>query len=362
LTIRHDHGRPRRRHRRAALLAIPLVATLAAVTAACGHAPAPAASSQHAATAKGPATPRASAPATTAPATTAPATTAPATTAPATTAPAAAAAPKLPIGVYTPGETGSWAAVAAFSKQVGQPVRYVVDYLGPDAPFPAQLAEEAAANGAEMVLQLEPTMSMADVAAGNDDYYLDSLAAQVADFGEPVILSWAAEANGNWYQYGTTRTPVSEYRAAWAHVMSRFRGVHNVTWMDTLNRTYAGAGVTSDYVIPGVGLYGIDAYYSFPDDTFESVFGETLSQIRAVTDKPILVNETGIGQVNNQAAAIPGLVQGVLDNHLAGLIYFNENQGTASLYHQNWALTPAGLTALRDSLARVNAATSAASR
>lgn len=347
MTKRHDQRRPRPR-RRAALIAVALAATLAAVTAACSHAPAggaapaPATSSQRAAVTKGSATPKASAPATTAPATTAPAT-------------ATQTAPRVPIGVYTPGETGSWAAVAAFSKQVGQPVRYVVDYLGPNDPFPAQLAEEAAANGAEMVLQLEPTMSMADVAAGDDDYYLDNLAAQVADFGQPVILSWAAEANGNWYQYGATRTPVAEYRAAWAHVMSRFRTVHNVTWMDTLNRTYAGAGVTSDYVVPGVGLYGIDAYYSFPDDTFESVFGETLSQIRAVTDKPILVNETGIGQVNNQVAAIPGLVQGVLDNHLAGLIYFDENQGAASLYHQNWALTPAGLAALRDSLAKVNA-------
>jgi Glycosyl hydrolase family 26 len=350
LTERQDPRRRRRHRGRTALLTIALAATLATVTAACGHGsasgagPAPAANGQQAATAKAPATPKPSAKAATAK----------------PSAPAAAA-PRLPIGVYTPGEAGSWNAVAAFGQQAGQPVRYVVDYLGPGDPFPADLAQQAAAHGAEMVLQLEPTMSMASVAAGNDDYYLDSLAAQVADFGRPVILSWAAEANGNWYQYGATRTPVSEYRAAWAHVMSRFAAVHNVTWMDTINRTYDGAGVTSDYVIPGVELYGIDAYYSYSNDTFESVFGETLSQIRAVTDKPILVNETGIGQDNNQVQAIPGLVQGVLDNHLAGLIYFNENQGT-SQYHQNWALTQAGLTALRDSLAAVNASGAAPSR
>jgi len=344
LTKRHDQRRHhRRRRRRTALVTVALAATLGVTTAACGRAaansaaPAPATSSQHATT-KAPATPKPTAKATTA--------------SPST--PSTAAALRLPIGLYTPGEAGSWAKVAAFGKQVGQPVRYVVDYLGPTDPFPAQLAEQAAANGAELVLQLEPTMSMSSVAAGDDDSYLDSLAAQVANFGQPVILSWAAEANGNWYQYGATRTPASEYRAAWAHVMSRFSGVHNVTWMDTLNRTYDGAGVTSDYVVPGVQMYGIDAYYSYPGDTFESVFGETLSQIRAVTDKPILVNETGIGQVNNQVRAIPGLVQGVLANHLAGLIYFNENQGVASLYHQNWALTPAGLKALRDSLASVN--------
>ena len=318
---------------RATLLAMTLAAVLAGLTAGCGRGPGSGAAGDPAGAGRAaPATPAAA-------------------SSSATRKPAAAAAPRVTLGVYTPGEAGSWADVESFARRAGQPIRYVVDYLGPDDPFPAQLAQQAAAYGAELVLQLEPTMSMASVAAGQDDSYLDSVAAQVADFGAPVILSWAAEANGNWYQYGATRTPVAEYRAAWAHVMSRFRGDPNVTWMDTLNRTYTGAGPTSEYVIPGVGMYGIDAYYEYSDDTFDSVFGETLSQIRAVTDKPILINETGIGQVNDQVRAIPGLVQGVLDDHLAGFIYFNENQGTSSLYHQNWALTPAGMTALRDSLA-----------
>jgi hypothetical protein len=264
---------------------------------------------------------------------------------------ARAAAPRVALGVYAPGAAGSWAEAASFGSQAGQPVRYLEYYLGPADPFPAQLAEQAAASGTELVLQLNPTMSMAKVAAGGDDSYLDSLAAQASDFGAPVILSWATEANGNWYYYGTTRTPVADYQAAWAHVMSRFRGDANVTWMDILNRVYTGAGVTSDYVVPGVQLYGIDAYYDQPGDTFDSVFGETLRQIRAVTDKPVMISETGIGQLNDQASDIPGLIKGVIANRLAGVIYFDEDQGTASPYHENWALNPAGLRALRDSLA-----------
>jgi hypothetical protein len=72
--------------------------------------------------------------------------------------------------------------------------------------------------------------------------------------------------------------------------MAVFRGASNVAWMDTLNRTYEGAAPTSEYVIRGVDLYGIDAYYASAVDTFESVFGETISQIRAVTDKPVMIN------------------------------------------------------------------------
>lgn len=258
-------------------------------------------------------------------------------------------ASELPLGVYMPGALSSWSPVAAFGERAGQPVRYVLAYLGPGEPFPEQLGLEAAGHGAEVVLQLEPTMSMAGVAAGEDDGYLTALADEIRDFGYPVIVSWAAEANGNWYSYGAPHTPVAEYRAAWAHVMRVFQDARNITWMATLNRTYEGAAPTRDYVIPGVDMYGVDAYYSYPDDTFATVFVPTIEQIRAVTDKPILINETGIGQANSQVRSIPGLVQGARDYHLAGLIYFNEDQNTDQ-YHQNWALTPAGLAALRDSL------------
>lgn len=257
----------------------------------------------------------------------------------------------MPIGVYEPAELTSWPAVAAFGQRAGQPVSYVVAYLGQDEPFPAALSQQAAAHGARLILQLEPTMSMARVAAGDDDAYLDRLAQDISAYGNPVIVSWAAEANGNWYSYGAGRTSVADYRAAWAHVITRFQGVREVTWMATINRTYPGAGRTSDYVIPGVDMYGIDAYYTSADDTFDTVFTPTIAQIRAVTDKPIMVSETGIGPASGQVRSIPGLVKGARARHLAGLVYFNANQGHASPYHQDWALSPAAMKALRLALA-----------
>jgi hypothetical protein len=265
--------------------------------------------------------------------------------------PTTAGQERLPVGVYAPDALSSWASVTEFGQQAGQPVRYVVAYLGPDDEFPEQLALDAAAHGAELVLQLEPTMPMAQIAAGGDDGYLVRLADAIRDYGYPVIVSFAAEANGNWYGYGWTRTPVADYQAGWAHVMQAMRDAANVTWMDTINRDYEGAGPVADYVIPGVDLYGIDAYYVSADDTFDTVILPTLSQIRAVTDKPVMISETGIGPVSGQVKSIPGLVQGAVEHHLAALVYFNSDQGTESPYHQNWALTPAGLATLRQSLA-----------
>lgn len=264
--------------------------------------------------------------------------------------PATASAQRLPIGVYDPGALSSWTAVATFGEQAGQPVRYAVAYLGPDDDFPEQFALEAAANGVEPVLQLEPTMPMAQIAAGDDDAYLVQLTDAIRDYGYPVIVSFAAEANGNWYQYGWTNTSVADYRAGWAHVMQVMRDAANITWMDTLNRDYEGAGPVADYVIPGVDMYGIDAYYVSADDTFDTVVLPTLSQIRAVTDKPVMISETGIGPVAGQVRSIPALVSGAIEHHLAALIYFNSDQGTESPYHQDWALTPAALSTLRQSL------------
>jgi len=252
--------------------------------------------------------------------------------------------------VYDPGALSSWASVAEFGRQAGQDVSYVLAYLGPDDQFPEQLALEAAGHGAEPVLQLEPTMSMARIAAGDDDQYLVQMADAIRDYGYPVIVSFAAEANGDWYQYGWTRTPVDEYRAAWAHVMRVMGYAANITWMDTINRDYTGAGPVADYVIPGVDLYGIDAYYVTTDDTFDTVIAPTLAQIRAVTDKPVMINETGIGPVSDQLKSIPGLVSGAREHHLAALVYFNSDQGIDNPYHQNWALTPDALAVLRESL------------
>jgi mannan endo-1,4-beta-mannosidase len=283
------------------------------------------------------------------PASLTPAPAAPSPAAPSPSAPVAAAPAQIPLGVFTPAEATSWAAVAAFGKQAGQSVRYVVAYLGPENPFPEQLGQEAADHGAEMVLQLQPTMTLGQVAAGDYDGYLSSLAAAVCAYNYPVILSWAPEANAN--QWATPQTPIADYRASWAHVMSQFRQCHDVTWMDTINRTYPGAPPTSEYVVPGVGMYGIDAYYEFAGDTFDSVVGTTLAQIRAVTNKPVMISETGIGPEAGQARSLPGLIQAVRANHLAGLIYFDVNQGNTSPTQQNWALTPASTRLLRESLA-----------
>ena len=257
----------------------------------------------------------------------------------------------MPLGVFTSAEDDSWSSVAEFSHQAGQPVRYVLGYLDGPEPFPIQLGATAAQHGAELILQLSPFISMEQVLAGQYDGYLTSLATQIRLYGQPVILSWAPEANGNWYQWGYQHTPAAVYLGAWARVMREFRTLSNVTWMDTLNRSYQGSGPIADYLVPGVSLIGIDAYYEYRNATFDNVLAPTIAQIRSLTNAPIMISETGVGEVNGQAHSIPDLVRGARADHLAGLVYFDANQQIAGVHHQHWALTAAGAAALRTSLA-----------
>jgi hypothetical protein len=257
-----------------------------------------------------------------------------------------ATADALPIGVFAPGEWKSWSPVRQFSQRAGQPVRYVLDYMGQDEPFPAKFGQLAAAHGAEPVLQLMPAMSMANFAAGRDDAYLHRLAQQVRAYRHPVVLSFAPEANGNWYQYGWPHTPPAHYQAAWKHVMAQFSGVSNVTWMDTVNIPYQGSGRLEDYIVPGV-MIGIDGYYdNLSGHSFKEVFGSTLAKVRARTQTPVMISETAIRGRAAQAAHVPDLIRSARDNHLAGLIWFNKDKGRG----QDWRLTPAGAAALRASL------------
>ena len=91
---------------------------------------------------------------------------------------------------------------------------------------------------------------------------------------------------------------------------------------------------------PGAGYVtwvGIDGYYYHPSDTFASVFGKTIGQVRAITDKPVLLSETAVGPEAGQAAKIPDLFAGMRQYKTLGLVWFDIAQNDG-LYHQDWRI------------------------
>ena len=257
------------------------------------------------------------------------------------------------LGVFEPDIPNSYHQVSRFARTLGSRPNLVLDFTYWNEPFVAAFARQAEAHGATVVIDMDPTgPSVAAIAAGKEDGYLDTYANAVRAFGGPVVISFGHEMNGNWYSWGRTHTRPAVFVKAWRRIVTVFRGAgaDNVTWLWTVNVTSAGGPAISDWW-PGnsyVTWAGIDGYLAERYLTFSNTFGPTISAIRKITAKPILISETAVGQLTGQAAGIPGLFAGVARAHLLGLIWFDEAQ-SAGLYGQDWRLEghPAAEAAFR---------------
>jgi mannan endo-1,4-beta-mannosidase len=246
------------------------------------------------------------------------------------------------VGVYEPGAASSWSHITEFTNATRVKPRLVVYYSAWNDPFSTSFAQVAWDHAAYVLDQLEPkNVSLAAIAAGDSDAYLRSYARAVVAFGHPVILSFGHEMNGTWYSWGDGHTPPATFVAAWRHIVRVFRahGAANVTWLWTVN-SIAGASSSLRRWWPGnawVDWTGIDGYYFRATDTFSSVFGATIADVRTISSAPLLIAETAVGTTPNRESQIGGLFAGVRAERLAGVVWFDKEQH-AGLYHQDWRL------------------------
>jgi mannan endo-1,4-beta-mannosidase len=259
------------------------------------------------------------------------------------------------LGVYEHGTPHSYQMVANFATVAARQPNLVGYYSGWKERFATSFAETVHAHGAVTILQMDPTgVAISAIAAGGYDTYLRSFADSVRNYGQAVVIGFGHEMNAPWYSWGYGRTPAKVFVAAWQHVVTVFRnqGADNVTWLWTINADTPKTGPIASWW-PGAGYVtwvGIDGYYYQPSDTFASVFGKTIGQVRAFADKPVLLSETAVGPEAGQAAKIPGLFAGVRQYGTLGLVWFDIAQDDG-LYHQDWRLenSPAAEAAFRAS-------------
>jgi mannan endo-1,4-beta-mannosidase len=259
------------------------------------------------------------------------------------------------LGVYEGSDTsaGQYAQVEEFAQEVGLQPNIVLTYGSWGEPFSTSFAQAALQHGATVLIDLDPTSaSCASIAAGQQDAFLTSYAQSVKAFGYPVIISFGHEMNGIWYSWGWTHTQPAVFVRAWRHVVDVFRqtGADNVTWLWTINSVASYEGPIADYW-PGanyVTWVGFDGYYYSPGDDFSGVFGPSIAALRRLTNKPMIIGETAIGQIAGQAAEIPGLFAGVSRAGLLGFVWYDQAQNDG-IYHQDWRLEghPQALAAFR---------------
>lgn len=194
------------------------------------------------------------------------------------------------------------------------------------------------------LVQLDPlrTVSLAAVAHGRYDTYLRDYASAVKAFRAPVALSFAHEMNGWWYPWSIHQnSPVAQYTskpaafvAAWRHIHDVFAsvGATNVIWVWTVRQD---AKLAHRPAFPGIkpwwpgGKYvdwvGMDGYFRRPGESFSTVFGTQLTDIHAITSKPVLIGETAVRMSNPDAKRqISELLTGVRRlPGLLGLVWFD---------------------------------------
>ena len=246
------------------------------------------------------------------------------------------------LGVYETGPPQTYQPVAEFARVVGRAPNLVGYYSGWPEPFQTSFAQAVHAHGAVTVVQMDPTgASIPEIAAGGYDSYLRSYADSVRRLGQPVVIGFGHEMNAPWYSWGYEQVAAAAFVAAWRHVVTVFRGqgAHNVTWLWTLQADEPGTGPIASWWpgSPYVTWVGVDGYYYRPSDTFSSVFGKTITQVRILTGKPVLLSETAAGPQAGQSAKIGDLFAGMRQYGTLGLVWFDIAQDDG-IYHQDWRI------------------------
>ena len=168
----------------------------------------------------------------------------------------------------------------------------------------------------------DSSYSISHILAGDWDNYLYNYAGEIVRTGLPVVIRFDHEMNGNWYGWSAGETAwnnsPSKYVAMWRHVWNIFQQVganSDVIWLWSPNRVDSITGQTGTSSIaddyPGdqyVDWVGASVYWRYattPTD-FASSFGRTISQLKAVTSKPLFFAEIGATQTYNNVDVTAG--------------------------------------------------------
>lgn len=249
---------------------------------------------------------------------------------------AAPAADDKFMGVTIANAPFSYSPITAWGKAVGKQPDVAEEYIRWGDQYDAQAASNAWKNGALYYVAWEPFgASFKDIADGKYDTYIKHFATQVHYMNLPVAISFAHEMNGYWYPWGTQADTAAEFVAAWQHIHNLFEqaGATNVVWVWSPNNIGPVSKVQLKPYYPGdayVDWIGIIGYYTNSGPkTFATLFGPTINEIRAFSQKPIIIPEVAAEPGPNQAAEINDLFTSVEQSKdVLGFIWFNYDKTT----------------------------------
>jgi len=221
--------------------------------------------------------------------------------------------------------------VNAFASSIGRKPDIIGQYVAWDTSFNAHAVTTAWSYGAMYYIAWEPyDTTVQEIADGQSDGYITRFADAVRALNLPVAISFGHEMNGNWYPWGTGQTSASAFVAAWRHIHNLFiqAGASNVIWVWNPNIINPVPQVQLQPYWPGdayVDWVGITGYFpTSGPETFATLYGPTLTEIRQFTAKPVIIAETSVETGPSDIQALHSLVAGVKRRpNVLGFIWFD---------------------------------------
>jgi mannan endo-1,4-beta-mannosidase len=226
------------------------------------------------------------------------------------------------------------APVTAFAASAGKRPDLIGQYVAWGTSFDPQAVTAAWSYGALYYIAWEPyDTSVQAIADGQSDGYITKFASAVRALNLPVVISFGHEMNGDWYPWGTAQTAAATFVAAWRHIHDLFiqAGASNVIWMWNPNIINPVPQVQLQQYWPGpsyVDWVGITGYFpTSGPETFASLYGPTITEVRQFTTKPIIIAETSVETGPSDVQAVHSLVFGVRHRpNVLGFIWFDYNK------------------------------------
>ena len=210
-------------------------------------------------------------------------------------------------------------------------------------PVSMTLAKLMLQAGAVPVLELEPYgIPLSSIIAGHEDVWLTRYAKAVLSLKAPVILSFAPEANGDWYDWGFRHVPPKVFIQAWRHVVTVFRKAgagRRIKWAWIMNHSFPQSE-RLQLLWPGrsyVDMLGIDGYFKDRKDNFRRLFIPDYQSYAQAVQRPNIDQRDGKRADRRKLRAVRDLVASMLAYHLAGFIWFDVRQ-PGHFIHQDWRI------------------------
>ncbi|GAA4264886.1 glycosyl hydrolase [Frondihabitans peucedani] len=234
------------------------------------------------------------------------------------------------FGLYTAQSPFSWSEFDDVTKKVGEQPNSAGYFQGWDQDFRADAVQRSWAKGDLPIITWEsqsstagnnqpdqPEYSLGNIIKGDFDAYLKKYADAIVTNGQPVGIRLDQEMNATWYPWSeddghgnsVNGNSAGQYKLMWQHVHDVFAGEganEYVNWIWAPNRInnltkthktleYNASLYPGDEYVDWIGMSG----YERPsgdgpqDGSFADTFGDTLSILRQIADKPIFLAEVG---------------------------------------------------------------------